>query len=228
MPRARSIAIRIGVVMFAAVWAAALALHPHKLAAAPARSDTELPAPEPSRAPAPLPPAPPWPAVASGTAAPPPTARRDGAGPRCTIAVITENVGTSDTYLSRLTFPAPAAPAAGQEPICPPGAAQAATGRALDACKQRAAHPQDCVYADTDRLFDITTDVMDSSPLDSQCFSYKSKFVAIACRPGAQQDNCNVACGATAAAATDAATTRCRTNHDGECALLNAVPVQAP
>lgn len=104
----------------------------------------------------------------------------------------------------------------------------AATQRALAACQRHAANPEDCVYADTDHMFDVSTDVVDSSPLDSQCFSYKSKFIAIACRPGAQQDNCNIACGNTAAAATDAASARCRANHDGDCALLNAVPVRAP
>jgi hypothetical protein len=149
------------------------------------------------------------------------------AAPRCTIAVITENATTSDTYLSRTTFPAPLAPA-GAAPICPPSAAQAATQRALDACKLRAANREDCVFADTDHMFDVSTDAVDSSALDSQCFSYTSKFIALACRAGSQQADCNVGCGATAAAATAAARSRCHANHDGDCTLLNAVPVQAP
>jgi hypothetical protein len=147
--------------------------------------------------------------------------------PRCTIASITENATTSDTYLSRTTFPVPDAPA-GAAPVCPPGAAEAATQRALDACKQRAVNPYDCVHADTDHMFDVSTDIVDSAPLASQCFSHTSKFIAIACRAGSQQDDCNVACGATAAAATAAARSRCRANHDGDCGLINAVPVQAP
>jgi hypothetical protein len=163
----------------------------------------------------------------ASASAPSATTGPAAAAPRCTIAVITENATTSDTYLSRLTFAAPAAPA-GAAPICPPSAAQVATQRALDACKLRAANREDCVFADTDHMFDVSTDAVDSSALDSQCFSYTSKFIALACRAGAQQANCNVACGATAAAATAAARSRCHANHDGDCTLLNAVPVQAP
>jgi hypothetical protein len=167
--------------------------------------------------------------VAPSNTGSPPSAMTGSAAaaPRCTIAVITENATTSDTYLSRLTFPAPAA-SAGAAPICPPSAAQAATERALDACKLRAANREDCVFADTDHMFDVSTDVVDSSALDSQCFSYTSKFIALACQAGSRQADCNVACGATAAAATAAARTRCHANHDGDCALINAVPVQAP
>jgi len=167
------------------------------------------------------------PAAPSDTAVPLATVGPAAAGPRCTIAVITENATTSDTYLSRMTFPASAA-SAGATPVCPPGAAEAATRGALDACKLRAANREDCVFADTDHMFDVSTDAVDSSALDSQCFSYTSKFIALACRPGSQQADCNVACGATAAAATAAARTRCHANHDGDCALINAVPVQAP
>jgi hypothetical protein len=169
------------------------------------------------------------PAGGSSTAAPSDTVSIGAAtaAPRCTIAVITENATTSDTYLSRTTFPAPAG-SAGAAPICPPSAAQAATQRALDACNLRAANREDCVFADTDHMFDVSTDAVDSSALDSQCFSYTSKFIALACRAGSQQADCNVACGATAAAATAAARTRCHANHDGDCTLLNAVPVQVP
>jgi len=147
--------------------------------------------------------------------------------PRCTIAVITENASTSDTYLSRMTFPVPEA-SAGAAPVCPPGAAEVATRAALEACKLRAINAYDCVYADTGHMFDVSTDIVDSAPLASQCFSFSSKFIAIACRSGGQQDNCNVACGASAAAATAAARARCRANHDGDCTLVNAAPVQAP
>lgn len=213
MPRAVSGAICIGVVMIAAAaWATTLRPEIDPLDAVPPPADTESTPVQFGTAPS-LP-------AAGGPAA---------AGPRCTIAVITENSTTSDTYLSRTTFAAPNAPAsAGQAPICPPGAAQAATQRALDACKLRAANREDCVFADTDHMFDISTDAVDSSALDSQCFSYSSKFVALACRAGSQQANCNVACGATQAAATAAARARCHANHDGDCALITAVPVQAP
>jgi hypothetical protein len=164
----------------------------------------------------------------SGTASPPAVMTgQAAAGPRCTIAVITENAGTSDTFLFRMTVPAADAPT-GAAPVCPPGAAEAATRLALDSCKLHAASREDCVFADTNHMFDISTDLVDSSPLNSQCFSYTSKFIAIACRPGAQQDNCSIACGTTAAAATAAARSRCHANHDGDCTLLNAVPVQAP
>jgi hypothetical protein len=161
------------------------------------------------------------------TAAPSATTGPAAAARRCTIAVITENATTSDTYLSRTTFPAPTA-STGAAPVCPPSAAETATQRALDACKLRAANREDCVFADTDHMFDVSTDAVDSSALDSQCFSYTSKFIALACRAGSQQADCNVACGATAAAATAAARSRCHANHDGDCTLLNAVPVQAP
>lgn len=210
MPRGLSGAVRIGVMMFASGWVGALALHPDPLAAAPPQAGTPAP-----------------PAAPRTLSSPPAAVERQGAEPRCTVAVITEDVSTSDTYLSRMTFPAPTVPA-NQQPVCPPGAAEAAARQALAACKLHVANPENCVYADTDHMFDASTDMVDSSPPDSQCFSYNSKFIAIACRPGSQQANCNVACGATAAAATDAAGARCRTNHDGECALLNAVPVQAP
>jgi hypothetical protein len=166
-------------------------------------------------------------AAPSDLAAPSAMTGPAAAGPRCTIAVIVENATTSDTYLSRTTFPATAA-SGGAAPICPPGASEAATQRALDACKLRAANREDCVFADTDHMFDVSTDAVDSSALDSQCFSYTSKFIALACRAGSQQANCNVACGATQAAATAAARLRCHANHDGDCALINAVPVQAP
>jgi hypothetical protein len=212
MPRRPSGAICVGVVMFAsAAWAATLTPNVDPLAPA---------WPQPGAA-----------SAATNTASSP--AAIDGqqtAGLRCTIAAITEDAGTSDTYLSRTTFFVSGPPVpAGQEPVCPPGAAQAATQRALAACKRHAANPESCVHADTDHMFDISTDVVDSSPLDSQCFSTTSKFIGIACRSGTQhQANCSVACGATAAAATEAARTRCRANHDGDCTLVNAAPVRAP
>ena len=205
MPRVLSGAICLApvVVVVATAWAATLVPNMDPLAVGPAQSDGTSTA---------------APSAATGSAA---------AGPRCTIAVITENATTSDTYLSRMTFPAAAA-SAGAAPICPPSASQTATQRALDACKLRAANREDCVFADTDHMFDVSTDAVDSSALDSQCSGYTSKFIALACRPGSQQANCNVACGATAAAATGAARSRCHANHDGDCTLLNAVPVQAP
>ncbi len=151
------------------------------------------------------------------------------AGPRCTIATITEDVGTNDTFLSRMTFPAPEAPASPQQsPVCPAGAAHVAAQRALDACRQRAFNPYNCAFADTDHAFDITSDVVDSSALDTQCASYAAKFIGLACEPGQTQDNCSVACGDTAAAARDAAQTRCNTTHGDACPLVNAAPVQAP
>jgi hypothetical protein len=202
--------ICIGNDMPGAAWADTLAPGMNPLAVGPPPADTtSTPAPSDTGSP---------PAAMTGRAA---------AGPRCTIAVITENATTSDTYLSRTTFPAPTA-STGAAPVCPPSAAQAATQRALDACKLRAANREDCVFADTDHMFDVSTDAVDSSALDSQCFSYTSKFIALACRAGSQQADCNVACGATAAAATAAARSRCHANHDGDCTLLNAVPVQAP
>jgi hypothetical protein len=203
LPRATSGAICIGLVMIAAsaAWASTLIPNLDPLS------------PDPSE---------------SGIVSSPPTMIRQGAaGPRCTIAVIVENATTSDTYLSRMSFPAPDA-SAGQVSVCPPGAAEAATQRALDACKLRAANREDCTFADTDHMFDISTDVVDSSALDSQCFSYKSKFIGVACGPGSHQDNCNIGCGDTAAAAIAAARTRCRANHGGDCAKVNAAPVQAP
>ena len=209
MPRALSGAICLAMVMamLAAAWADALAPNMNPFAVGPPRADgTSAEAP---------------PATTGATTG------AATAGPRCTIAVITENATTSDTYLSRMTFPAAAA-SAGAAPICPPSAAETATQRALDACKQRAANREDCVFADTDHMFDVSTDAVDSSALDSKCFDYTSKFIALACRAGSQQADCNVACGATAAAATAAARLRCHANHDGDCTLLNAVPVQAP
>jgi hypothetical protein len=221
MPRA----IRVAAICIAAICIVPICIT--KLVPGAAWADTLVPNMDPSGAGPP-------PANTTSTPAPSGTGSlpgamigRDGAGPRCTIAVITENAGTSDTYLFRMTVPAPDAPA-DAAPVCPPGAAEAATRLALDACKLRAASREDCVFADTDHMFDISTDLVDSSALDSQCFSYTSKFIGIACRAGAQQDNCSIACGATAAAATAAARTRCHANHDGDCTRLNAVPVQAP
>ncbi len=210
MPRALSAIICFVMVMAAAAWADMLTPDMNPFAVGPQRADgTSTAAP-------------------SGTASSPAAMTRPAAeGPRCTIAVITENSTTSDTYLSRLTFPAPSA-SAGAAPVCPPGAAETATQAALDACKLRAGNREDCVFADTDHMFDVSTDAVDSSALDSQCFSYTSKYIALACRPGSQQADCNVACGTTAAAATAAARSRCHANHDGDCTLINAVPVQAP
>lgn len=157
------------------------------------------------------------------------TGNHAAGAPRCTIAVITQDIGTDDTFLSRMTFPAPASPAStDREPSCPTEAAAVAARRALDACKQRTTNPYNCVYADTDHVFDLTTDVVDSSSRDSQCISDVSRFIAIACEPGTHQENCSIACGGTADAAADAAREKCRTTHDGDCAQFNAVPVRAP
>jgi hypothetical protein len=225
MPRAMLPAIRIAAICIAAICIAAICIN--KIAAGAAWADTLVPNMNPFAVGPP-------PAGGTSTSTPPGTASpfsaltgRDADGPRCTIAVITENAGTSDTYLFRMTVPAADAPV-GAAPFCPPGATETATQLALDACKLHAASREDCVFADTDHMFDISTDVVDSSALNSQCFSYTSKFIGIACRPGTQQDNCSIACGATAAAATAAARTRCHANHDGDCTRLNAVPVQAP
>lgn len=150
------------------------------------------------------------------------------AGPRCTIAAIVEDIATNDTYLGRTRFLSPELPPAGQPAICPAGAAQEAVRRTLEACKRHASNPYNCVYGDMDHMFDVTTDVVDTSALDSQCPSYSAKFIGIACQSGLAEDVCNVACGATAAEATEAARKKCRSKHDGDCAVTNAVSVQAP
>jgi hypothetical protein len=151
-----------------------------------------------------------------------------GGGPRCTIASIVEDIGTNDAYLSRTRFLAPEAPAAGQPAICPAGAAQEAARRTLEACKKHASNSYNCVYGDMNHMFGITTDIVDTSAVDAQCPSYTSKFIAIACQPGLAEDVCNVGCGGTAVEATQAAQTKCKANHDGDCGVTNAVPVQAP
>ena len=148
--------------------------------------------------------------------------------PRCTIAAIVEDIGTNDAYLGRTRFVAPQAPAPGQPAICPPGAAQEAVRRTLEACKRHASNPYNCVYGDMDHMFDVTTDMVDTSALDSQCPSFSAKFIGIACQPGLAEDVCNVACGASAAAAIEAARKKCTSKHDGDCAVTNAVSVQAP
>ena len=211
MPRAVAWIVCIGAVMFAgAAWADSLLPPPNRFAQA---------RPGPTTVASP-----------SGNAAPsPPAPMHLAGGPRCTIATITEDIGTNDTYLSRMTFPAPESPAsANRQPICAAGAAPMAAQRALDACKRRASNPYNCVYGDTDHMFDVTTDVVDSSPLDSLCAGYAAKFIAIACRHDSPQDDCSVACGDTEAAATGAAQSKCHTTHGGDCALLNAAPVPAP
>lgn len=121
---------------------------------------------------------------------------------------------------------APEVPSANEPAICPAGAAQEAVRRTLEACKQHASNPYNCVYGDMDHMFDVTTDMVDTSALELQCPSYSSRFIGIACQPGDTEDVCNVACGATAAEATAAARKKCRSKHDGDCASTNAVPVQ--
>lgn len=160
--------------------------------------------------------------------APPAAAPASSTVPRCTVAAIVEDIGTNVAYLSRTRFLAPEAPPAGQPAVCPAGAALEATHRALAACKQHAANPYNCVYGDMDHMFDVTTDIVDTTETDSQCASYAAKFIGIACQSGLAEDVCNIACGASATEATEAARKKCRANHDGECPLTNAVPVQAP
>jgi hypothetical protein len=157
-------------------------------------------------------------------AAPVPLANR----PRCTIATIVEDISTNDAYLGRTRFVAPDAPAPGQPALCPAGAAQEALRRTLEACKQHTSNSYNCVYGDMDRMFDVTTDMVDTSAVDSQCPSFSAKFIGIACQPGLAEDVCNVACGASAAEAIEAARKKCTAKHDGQCAVTNAVPVQAP
>ena len=147
--------------------------------------------------------------------------------PRCTIATITSDIGTNDTFLSRMTF-LTLPPPPNQSPVCPSGAAQDAARRALLACKERASNPYNCVYGDMDHMFEITTELVDTSELGSQCTSYASKYIGIACQPGDGQDSCNVACGNSAADALSAAQKKCQDQHHGDCGLTNAVPVQAP
>jgi hypothetical protein len=211
---------------------------------ATARAAAQAPAPNPFDAPAPdvsglvpLPPsgAPPAPGIAPPSAATGVSSSLAAivghgvAASRCTIAVITEDTGTNDTFLSRMTFRAPASPASANAALmCPADAAPAAARRALQACKRHAVNPYNCVYADTDHQFDASADAVDSSSTGSQCASSASRFIAIACERGWQQDDCNIACADTQAAATDAAQTKCRATHGGDCAMVNAAPVQAP
>lgn len=176
-----------------------------------ARADAITAPPAPTAAPA-----------ASNTATP------AASGPRCTIAMIVEDIGSNATYLGRLRFLAPEAPPPGQAPVCPAGAAQATARRMLDICKQHASNPYNCVYGDTDHMFDITTDIVDSSAIDSQCASYNAKYIAIACQPGNAEDVCNIGCGDSTADALAAARKKCQANHDGECVVTNVAPVQAP
>jgi hypothetical protein len=165
----------------------------------------------------------PPPPAAQSPAPPPPT----DAGARCTIATITADIGTNDTYLSRMSFAASPGPP-GQRPLCPAGAAQAAARHALAACKQRASNSFNCVFGDMDHMFAISTELVDTSDLGAQCASYLSAFIGIACRPGDAADLCSIGCGDSAAEAIAAARKKCVDAHRGACPLTNAAPVQAP
>lgn len=151
------------------------------------------------------------------------------AAARCTVATIVTDIGTNDTYLFRVAFLAPdEATKPGESPVCPAGAAPEAARRALAACKQRASNPYNCVYGDMDHMFEYSTEVVDTSSDTSQCASYAARFIGVACRPGDEEDLCNVGCGNSAAEAKAAASAKCRTEHGGDCTLTNAVPVKAP
>jgi hypothetical protein len=187
------------------------------LSAGGARADALTPGLDPLTAPA-----------TTSSAAQSATPATPASGPRCTIATAISDIGTNDTYLARVTFLAPELPLPGKAAVCPAGAAQEAARRALAACKLRASNPYNCVYADMNRMFEITTELVDTSEIGAQCPSYSAKYLGIACQPGDLQDSCNVGCGTTQADAISAAVKKCQAEHQGDCALTNVIPVETP
>ena len=156
-------------------------------------------------------------------------------GARCVAAAVSEDTGTSDTYLYREYFEPAHGPRRrdgmaipGPAPACPEDAVNEAARNALIACRERASIPADCVYGDMDHTFLVTTDVSDSSAEHSVCLAIDARFLGIACTPSAGIDICSVACGQDEAAALEAAKERCKATHNTDCTLSNAVEIAPP
>jgi hypothetical protein len=155
---------------------------------------------------------------------------QDSTRPRqCTVTWLVADTGTNDVYAVRMQI-APtddARPQGGRLP-CPSSVPVRMAERALDACTARAADARSCVYADMSRGFEAAPEIRNTAENASRCSSDKATAIGIACWHSGRLDVCDVACGATPAAAETAAQARCKDKHQRTCTTAGSVPVLAP
>lgn len=108
--------------------------------------------------------------------------------------------------------------------MMPPRVSEAA----LNACRDHANKPADCVFADMSRGFESAPLIVNTSENASRCESDQASDIGLACWNSGKFDVCNVGCGATASDAILAARKRCEAKHLKTCTITGAVPVEAP
>ena len=164
-----------------------------------------------------------------GEFAPPPMLHDSTAPKQCTVTYLVEDIANNDTYAIRMQV-APSSTAVASEgrlpcpSIVPPRVGQ----RALDGCRERAADPKTCMFADMSRGFQSEPLIRNTSENASRCSSDLATDIGIACWKSGNLDVCNVACGSTSAEAMNSAKDRCEAKHLKGCRITGSMPVLAP
>jgi len=154
----------------------------------------------------------------------------DSTKPRqCTVTYLIEDTSNNDVFAARMQLtPASDAVAMKGRLPCPSSVYPRVGERALDSCRERAANPATCVFADMSRGFQADPHARSTSEGASHCASDLASQIAVACWNAGKFDVCNVACGNTTEEAMQAARNRCEGKHQKPCPITGTVPVLAP
>jgi len=165
-----------------------------------------------------------------GSYSAPPVVNRGEKPLDCTVTYLVQDVATNETYAARMLFEPPPDAVVGQSGRTPcPGMMPPTVGEtALAGCRDHAARPSDCVFADMNKKFPASPSVDNTSDITSRCVSDHASQIAIACLNSGKRDVCNVGCGDEPETALQAARHRCEAIHGATCNITGSVPVEAP
>lgn len=159
----------------------------------------------------------------------PPVVKDTTKAATCTVTYLVADIATNDLYAVRMRIdPDPNDVAVGDLMPCPKDIPVRVAARALDACIRRAGSPKDCVFADMSREFQRQPKVDNTAENFARCASDKAADIGVACWRSGALEICDVGCGASPAAATAAAVTRCEAKQQHQCPITGALPVLAP
>ncbi|HUB11083.1 MAG TPA: hypothetical protein VMB34_03925 [Acetobacteraceae bacterium] len=148
----------------------------------------------------------------------------------CTVTYLVEDVAANETYAARMQFTPSkdAVVGANARMSCPAMIPPTVSDMALRGCRDHAARPADCVFADMSRGFSDAPSVDNTSDNAARCESDAASQIAIACWNAGKMDVCNVGCGNDPKAAEQAARHRCELKHEQYCNIAGSLPVAAP
>jgi hypothetical protein len=147
----------------------------------------------------------------------------------CTVAYLLVDVAANDTFIARMQFtPSPSTVPLQSRLPCPALVPKLVGETALNLCRDHAARPADCVFADMNRGFHDAPELANTTEDASRCTSDRASRIAIACANAGDASVCNVGCAEDSPTAIAEARSRCEATHQTSCPITAVLPVSAP